>query len=103
MIQPNLFGLILICILKVMTFLIFRDTLEFFYKFIWIYFELKRIKNIFLSRLYVVVDVSQAKMRRHIAVYEHATWHTHMWGAHVRADVYKCVHVCACVGALVCV
>ena len=44
-----------------MNFLIFRDLCEIFlsfYEFIWIYFELKRIKNIFLSHHDETADVA---------------------------------------------
>ena len=70
-----------------MNFLIFRDLCEIFlsfYEFIWIYFELKRIKNIFLSHDDETADVAQAKMCRHVAAYVHAMWRTRM---HVHAHV----------------
>ena len=96
-------GLIWRYILKFVNFLIFRDFSRIFlifYEFISIYFELKRIKNIFLLCVDVEADVAWEKMHRHMAAYVHATWRTHM---HLRACVPVCVSACVRVCAHVCV
>ena len=77
-----------------MNFLIFRNfsRISSFYEFIWIYFQLKRIKNyIFMAHTHA--DVSRAKMRHHVTAYEHGTWRR----ACVCARVRVCARLCMCV------
>ena len=61
-----------------MNFLIFRDFLEFFkkfYEFNWIYFELYLLKTLFYRVLMWQLTWCERNERRHMAVYECATWH----------------------------
>ena len=67
----------------------------YFYEFIWIYFELKRIKKYILSRTHVAANVAQAK-RGGVATWQRMNMSC---GARVcvQACVHACVHVCASV------
>ena len=47
---------------------------------------------IFLSHGEEAADVEGVKMRRHVAVYIHAKWRTHMC---LRVCVRMCAHMCA--------
>ena len=56
-----------------------------FYKFIWIYFELKRIKKI---KFYRMLTWHERKGRRHVVAYECTTWRKRMCAR-------VCAHACA--------
>ena len=54
--------------------------------------ELKRIKNSYLYHVLMwQLTWCGQKLRRHMAAYEHATWHIHMCA---RGHVYMCVRLC---------
>ena len=72
-----------------MNFLIFRDfsgIFLIFNEFNLIYFELKINKKIILSCVDVAAKVAGLKTRRHMVMYIHTVWHTHV-----------CARVCVCV------
>ena len=88
-------------------FLIFRDfsrILIFFinlFKFIYIYLELKRIKNI-KNFDDAEIDVARAKTCCHMVTYVHSTWHIcmHVFTcgcARVCTNAHVCGYVCMCV------
>ena len=83
-------------IYKVSNFMNFSSIILFFYEFIWICFELKRIKK---SNFYRVLSW-QLTYRRQIDV---ATWqHTNTpCGARICICALVCVQVCACMCACV--
>ena len=66
----------------------FFSFLGIFYEFIWIYFELKRIKNQMWQLVYC-----GRKRHHHVVAYKHATWFMHMW-VRMRARVCACARAC---------
>ena len=92
----NKFRLIWSLILNIINLIIFKDFSRIFlilYKFIWIYFELKRIKKSDLYRMLTwQLTWHERKWHHHVAAYEHAIWCTCM-----------CVRMCARLRVLACV